>query len=469
MRIPIDIIGGMASGRSLGNRQECINLYPVMDQTGNKSPKSLMPTPGLKPFVDFGTAEEVRGIQSMKGVIFAVVGNKFYRIDGVTPVELATIGTSTGPVFMEDNGDSEQIAICDGLRLYVWSDGSLVDRREAETMTYQSRYLIITERNKDIIRWSSAGGDFLVWDELDFIAADALPDAVVRVLSDNNNLWVFGVKSTEPFYYTPGGDPIFQPISNAVSDVGIGAMHSAVVIDNTVFWLDDTYRVRHAQGYNPTIISTDAITERIEAMPRYDDAIGMTYSSSGHEFYVLTFPTANATFVYDIATGAWHQWSSGTSWKDGGDAFRHKANCIINDKGSEIVGDYSSGKLYKLDYTYSFDGEDQIKRMRAAKTVQQTSGNFMFFTQVELECRTGVGLNDGDFKDPKALCQWSNDNGQTFKTGKYQSLGKIGEWLHRVKWFIQGRSRSRIYRWTITDPVQVEILGAWVEASEGDR
>jgi hypothetical protein len=398
----------------------------------------------------------------MKGVKFAVVGNKFYRIDGTTPVELATIGTSDGPVFMEDNGDSNQVAICDGQRLYVWSDASLTDVREAETMTYQNRYLIITEVGKDIIRFSKPGGDFLLWDELDFIAADALPDSVVRVLSDNNNLWVFGVKSTEPFYYTQV-DPTFSPISNAVSDVGIGAMHSAVRIDNTVFWLDDTARVRHAQGYTPAIISTDAITDIITAMTRYDDAIGMSYAGSGHEFYVLTFPSADLTIAYDIATGAWHQWSTGV------DSGRHLANCIIEEGGDNIVGDYSTGELYKLDYNYFMDGSQLIKRLRTAKTIQSKSGNFLFYKGSELECRVGVGDNDGTYIEPKVSLEWSDDNGQTWRGGKFQSLGKIGKWKHRVKWWVLGRSRSRIFRWTITDPVQVEILSAWVEAKEGSR
>lgn len=461
MRIPIDIIGGMSAGRSLGNRQECINMYPVVDPTGNKSPKSLMVTPGGKPFVEVPSPSCIRGIQSMKGVIFFVADNKLYRIDGITPVEIATIGTSSGPVFMEDNGDSEQVAICDGQRLYVWSDNSLTNVREAQTMTYQNRYLIITEVNKDIIRWSEPGGDFLLWDETDFIAADALPDAVVRVLSDNNNLWVFGVKSTEPFYYSPGGDPIFQGIANAVSDVGIGAMHSATVIDNTVFWLDDTARVRHAQGYNPTIISTDAITERIEAMTRYDDAIGMTYSGSGHEFYVLAFPTSDVTFVYDIATGVWHQWSSGV---DGG---RHKANCIINDGYKELVGDYSSGRIYELDYKYFRDGDDLIKRMRTSKTIQQPSGNYIFVNSIELECRVGVGENIGDYTEPKVLLHTSKDNGKTWSFGKYKSLGKLGRWKTRVVWRNLGRGRSFTFRLTVTDPIEFEILGAWAEAEEG--
>lgn len=464
MRIPIDIIGGMASGRSLGNRQECINLYPTLDPTGSKSPKSLLSTPGSRPFIDFGIVAEVRGVHSMKGVLFAVVGDKLYRIDNDIPVEIATLNSSNGVVMMEDNGDSQQVAICDNVRLYIWDEDNQVISytREAQTMTYQNRFLVITDIDSDIIRWSQPGGDFTMWDELDFIAADALPDKVVRVISDNNNMWVLGLKSLEPFYLTDS-DPLFVPVPNGTSDVGIAGLNAAIRIDGMLYWLDDTARVRNAQGYTPAIISTDAITDIITKLSRYDDVIAMTYAGSGHEFLVLTFPTDDLTIVYDIATGTWHQWSSGI------DSGRHKANTILDYGGEELVGDYSTGKIYKLDYDFYYDGDTQIKRLRTGKTIEQPSGKFIFSRAIELECRVGIGLNDGLGLEPKILYQYSKDDGQTYTNGIYKSLGKIGEWKHRVKWWTLGRSRRVTPRWTITDPVQVEILGAWMEAEEGTR
>ncbi len=464
MRMPVDIIGGMASGRSLGNRQECINLYPVLDPTGNKAPKSLLSTPGCRPHIDVGVSLGVRGIHSMKGQLFSVVGNKLYKINGTSSTELATIDTSAGPVMMEDNGDSNQVAICDNAKLYIWDNSSsaITYTRAAQTMTYQNRYLIITDINSSVIRWCKPGGDFTQWDELDFIAADALPDNVIRVISDQNNMWVFGTKTVEPFYFT-ASTPLYTSVPNGTSDVGIAGINAAVRIDGTIFWLDDTARVRQAQGYTPAIISTDAITERIEGLSRFDDAQAMTYAISGHEFFVLTFPAGGLTIVYDIATGVWHQWSSGVN---GG---RHLAQCISDYQGSELVGDYSTGKIYKLDYNYFMDGSNLIKRMRTGATIEQPNGNFLFFRSMELEPRVGVGLNDGYAATPECLFQYSKDDGQTWTNGIYKSLGNMGKWKHRVKWFLQGRARRITPRFTITDPIKVEILGAWIDAEEGTR
>jgi hypothetical protein len=436
----------------------------MLDPTGSKKPKSLLSTPGSRPYIDFGIDAEVRGIQSMKGVLFVVVGDKLYRIDGTTPVELTSLDSSSGVVMMEDNGDSQQVAICDNVKLYVWDETAqtISYTREAQTMTYMNRYLIITEIDSDVIRWSLPGGDFTMWDELDFIAPDAVPDRVVRVLSDNNQLWAFGTTSTEPFYLT-NLDPLFQSVPNGVSDVGIAGINAAVRIDGTVYWLDDTARVRQAQGYTPAIISTDAITDIINGLSRYDDALAMTYAGSGHEYLVLTFPTDDLTIAYDIATGAWHQWSTGV------DSGRHLANVLLEYEGENLVGDYSTAKIYKLDYNYHYDGDTLIKRLRTGATIEQPTGRFIFQRGIELECRVGVGLNDGDYIEPKVLYQYSRDDGQTYSNGIYKSLGRLGKWKHRVKWWVNGRARRITPRFTITDPVQVEILGAWMEAEEGTR
>ena len=60
-------------------------------------------------------------------------------------------------------------------------------------------------------------------------------------------------------------------------------------------------------------------------------------TSPGHAFYVLVFPTADKTWVYDITTGHWHQWM----WLDtNGDEHRHRANCYALVAGVPVVGDW---------------------------------------------------------------------------------------------------------------------------------
>lgn len=69
--------------------------------------------------------------------------------------------------------------------------------------------------------------------------------------------------------------------------------------------------------------------------------------------------------------------------------------------------------------------------------------------------------------DPKAMLQWSDDGGHTWSNEHWVSIGKIGEYKRRAIWRRLGSSRDRIYKVTISDPVKVVMLGAYLEATSG--
>ena len=83
--------------------------------------------------------------------------------------------------------------------------------------------------------------------------------------------------------------------------------------------------------------------------------------------------------------------------------------------------------------------------------------------------KTGVGLDeeDTDGDGPQAMLQISDDTGITWGNEKWQSIGKLGQYDRRLRWQRLGRSRNRLYRITITDPVERIILGAYVDLTEG--
>ena len=62
---------------------------------------------------------------------------------------------------------------------------------------------------------------------------------------------------------------------------------------------------------------------------------------------------------------------------------------------------------------------------------------------LSLKIEAGVGLEVGT--DPKLWMQYSDDEGKTWSHEKWRSMGKIGEYDKRIKFFNLGRSRSRIY------------------------
>lgn len=79
----------------------------------------------------------------------------------------------------------------------------------------------------------------------------------------------------------------------------------------------------------------------------------------------------------------------------------------------------------------------------------------------------GVGLASGQGSDPQAMLQWSDDGGFTWSNEMWAPIGQMGERKRRVRWRRLGKSRDRVFKVTITDPVKVVIVGASVDVKAG--
>ena len=144
-------------------------------------------------------------------------------------------------------------------------------------------------------------------------------------------------------------------------EVGCAAALSVAKLDNTVFFLG---RSNHGTGlvyklnqYSPQIISNRGIEYLINTFERMDDAFAYTYQKNGHSFYVLTFPTANKTLVYDAAIQDNDlAWSVRETYGLG----RDRASCYAFAFGKHLVGDFVSGVLYELDENTHTDAGNPI-------------------------------------------------------------------------------------------------------------
>jgi hypothetical protein len=250
-------------------------------------------------------------------------------------------------------------------------------------------------------------------------------------------------------------------------EVGCAAPHSVAKADNSVIWLtrDDRgqgYVVR-ANGYTPQKISTPAIEYQISQYSDISDAFAYAYQQDGHLFYVLQFPTGDATWVYDFSTGFWHERAN----YSGGVYSRHNSNSYSYYRGRHIVGDVATGNLYELDMdTYTNAGE-VIRRLRRTQHLYDERKR-VFWHELEVELESGVGLEQGQGVDPQAMLRWSNDGGYTWSNEHWASMGKQGEYGKRVIWRRLGSSRDRVFELVITDPVKCVIVDAYAKFSIGN-
>jgi hypothetical protein len=290
---------------------------------------------------------------------------------------------------------------------------------------------------------------------LDFASAESTATNLLRVLVHNRELWLFKEKAgIEPWANTGASPFPFQRIGGATMKLGCAAARSCVASDTAIYWLGSDYVVYTAQGYTPQRISgysQEEIIRKAAADVGVSDAVGMTYTQGGHQFYVLTFPMAARTLVYD--GNAWHERQSGTDlipavWA---------ANCITSAFGKIYVGT-TGGKVSELDLdTYDENGEP-IRRV-AVTPPFYNDGLQAVHTLIEIECETGVGLNDGQGSAPEVMLRFSDDGGKTWSNERRASLGLTGDRKRRVVFRRLGRFRQRSYEISISDPVKVAAYG----------
>ncbi len=219
--------------------------------------------------------------------------------------------------------------------------------------------------------------------------------------------------------------------------------------------------VYRANGYTGQRISTHAVEWQIQQYADISDAIGYTYQQDGHSFYVLVFPSANTTWVYDAATQAWHE----RAGFDNGDLTRHRGNCQMAFNNEIVIGDFEVGKIYAFDLEDYSDNGDAQKWLRSWRALPQGQNNLKRTAHhsLQLDIEAGTGTVSGQGEDPQVMLRWSDDGGHTWSNEHWVPMGKVGEYYRRVIWRRLGMTlklRDRVYEVSGTDPVKIAIMGA---------
>jgi len=282
-------------------------------------------------------------------------------------------------------------------------------------------------------------------------------------------LWLLGDVTTEVWFDAGSNNNPFQYISGTLSQYGCAATYSVAEIANTIAWLgkDQTGQamVFMANGYQPQRISNHCVESQIQSYSTISDAIGFSQQENGHQFYWLTFPTAGATWVYDMQTEMWHE----RGYLSSGNLTRHLANCYAHPFNTHVVGDYSNGNIYQLSDSVYADNGNPILRQRVSPHIAHT-GNRLFYHSFWLDIEAGVGLDGtGQGTAPLAMLNWSNDSGHTWSDQMTAPFGAIGNTNTRCIFRRLGASRNKVFKVSITDPVPVRILGANLELEEAEN
>lgn len=390
-----------------------VNMYPEMVPEGGKQPAFLQRAPGLTLRAVIGSGP-IRGLWPHGQYLYVVSGDTFYRVDSTFSAVAKGLVSGNSLVSMADNGT--QIFIASDPTGYIYNTDTEAfssiadpDFPGSSVVGFLDGYFVFIEPNSQRF-WVTGLLDGTSIDPLDFASAEGNPDNIVSMIIDHREVWLFGNNSTEVWYNAGLSDFPLTRIQGAYNELGCAARYSVAKMNNQIYWLGKDFRgqgvVYLANGYQGQRVSTHAVEWQIQQYNTLSDAIGFTYQQDGHMFYVLTFPSAGKTWVYDASTGAWHERAG---WNNQWTRYRAQTQAFFNNEN--LVGDYENGNIYALDLnTYAYNGEKQ-KWLRSWRALPTGQNNLNRTAQhaLQLDCETGVGLEQYPAYDAEDLAAENGD------------------------------------------------------------
>jgi hypothetical protein len=470
MKIPF--LGGAYEGRSPNVApQTCINWYYESGKDG----ECLVGTPGSSLFVDLGSGAVRGGIEYNNRAYF-VMGDTLYEVNSAgTATSRGTLTTSSGRVSMAHNGvrtgANQQIFIADGTQRYIYDNttSTLTGYTDyaATTVAFIDGYFLFTIANSDRFYITNLY-DGVTVTGTDFFTFEGGPDIALSVVADQREVFGFGEKTLEVWYNSGDTDNTFQRFQGGFKQMGCAARFSPQRLDNGIAWLTQNERGNAmvailGEGYSPQIISTPEVNYQLSTYTTISDAFAYVYQNEGHEFYVLTFPTEEVTWVYDASTREWHQRAHTIN---GIFPHRERYNCHVFAFNKHLMGDFNNGKIYELDSDLGTIDSTRIPRERTSDDITDEEKRVRI-SAFQLDMEEGTG-DPNDSTDTSIWLSYSKDGGHTFSNEIERSIGDAGEYRKRVIWRRLGWGRHWIFRVRTWSPNAVIIKGAYAR-TYGER
>lgn len=452
--VPIPLIGPTYTNRSLPvSAQVTRNFYVEFNPLAQEI-VSFNPFPGLKPF-STGTGFN-RGMGRLDEVLYTVSANNLVKVSstGVQTVIGAIEGNDRCSLDEDQVGN---LVIATGVGKPFQYDGTTltqgtdVDLPNASTVTYINRRMVYDGVGGDIA--FSDLSDPLVVNSANVIIAEAKPDDMKAVFAYKQQVYGFGANSIQPLYNSGVGNPPYTFVLNATQEIGIDAIHSIASNEKFAYYLGSDLIVYQLSGLTSNPIGNPAIGQAISKYSGTDDAFGVTFTLDNQNFYLLSFPTGNETWLFNEAAGIWTNLAFGT---DGSQHLISDHQFIYN---KHLVADRRNGNIYELDFDTFTDNGDLIQHQRDTIAINGKTfgraGAKVFMDRIGIEIETGTSLVSAE---SQIIMTYSDDNGRTFSSERFLPIGAQGEFTHKLDWFGLGDFYTRMFRFTMSDDIKWVLI-----------
>lgn len=431
-------------GNKAANTGRLVNFYPEPLPAGSLAQFQLRSVLGMTTWTS-----------DLSGVFFrdiSEVDGKGYAISGGYLWELEPIGGANTRASIPDADDTQlgsndgNVTITADGRYFVW-DGATLTEPAAGAFSavgghdYLGGYTILTEAGGQRFGWSSLL-DPLTLPGLNFSYADAKDGDLLRPVAVNGVVMLMGINSIEVWSLTgQANENAFARVGGTVHEIGLKEFGLVAKTQNGAFFIGSDEVVYATDGMALTPISTPAVQYSVM---NGDPSNCFYYEDEGHKFAVIRFSDRPA-WVYDFATGLWHERATGIDdpwfgraaakvfgkWRVGG------AGCDI--VTMERTNTDHDGHLIRRAVSLPGDGDGQRFRVP------------------EMEILGKVGLSDIG-RDAALMLRISRDGGATFPLERTISMGGLGDFYQRMVTRQLGQFRRAVVEVRVSDPSDLTIL-----------
>ncbi len=323
--------------------------------------------------------------------------------------------------------------------------------------------------------------DLSTWPPLNYGVSNQSPDNCVSIKVIHDEAFIGKEGNTEVWVDQGNANFAFGPIVSVHIEHGVAAAFSVATVGEDLMWLSANDQgigdVIRSTGYRPRSVSTQALVNEFQSYATMADAQAYGRQEGGHLYYVLTFPAANTTWVYDVTTSdflgapVWFRlaaFSNGQQNRHWGNAWYPWSTNLTAQGAQGLLGDYLTGNLYAFNPQTLTDNGTQRKWLRRWRALDKTTMAAVTYRWLAIKMQTGIDVPES--VQPQVVLRWSDDDGRSWSNERILPVGQLGQTVQLVKFNRLGATRrfkgsDRLFEISSADPYMTAILDAEVDAS----
>ena len=445
----------------------------------------LVKKPGLKLFCDLGTNKKIDGLfwSDTKECLIAVSDGKTFKINDKYGVKTELTGfelnkgqrvnfaeafynstlylfmvNGSGLIFTDYTEDTQKLSSTSTPSL----SGTGAPPSNITSFCNFNTYLVCNSEGSNSWFFSYPNNPFS-WDVSDSYDAEKSTDSVDLIKVLNNRLLICGKNSIEPWYNagTPG-DPLLRSLNASFVNAGVIAPNSATAVnEDKMYFLNKDRKLASIQGKAYEVLSR-SYDKEFQKLSSVADANSFVLNEGGKSFFIINFPEAKKTFVYDLDLQVFYEWSTWDEASGTYDIF--KGNCYAYAKkwNQHLIGGHD-GKIYQVSSEFQTDDGNTIRSRILTGHINYGSDAILKqSSRLVGRFKRGVGKSDNEYEKPYFLIRKRKNGKKQWGNFKKISLGALGETeLSKTIYRRNGRYFTMQYELVFPDDAPFVLSGIW--------